>query len=367
MAGVTIPPIQLKRTHVGTVPSSLQPGEIMLDYGTPASNGGSVYWQDSSGTMNKVPFTVAGIIAAVGATAPNLLNTIKALADAIGDDASFAADIATQLGARIRVDAAQSLSATQQQQALANLGALPQLGQCRLQYTSATQVTLIPYNGNKLFINGLYYTIPAAGVSLSNTNLSNGNFYYVYAYVSSGAITLEASATGRATSATYGHQIKGGSNGATDPTRTLVGMVAVNGINQFENDTSIQNVRSWFNRIPIAAYNSPRSQPSTGSTSPVQLYDACYFLVWADEPVNIEMFGCVYAPNGGVSPINCIYLNGNLWIQGQVTCNQGYTESFNLDLTVFLNEGLNSIAPFGYTDNGNTANWSWNQFLSAHS
>ena len=54
--------IQLKRTKIGTVPTSLAPGELQLDYVN-----GLIYWQALNGTINNVPFTVAGIIAAVGA------------------------------------------------------------------------------------------------------------------------------------------------------------------------------------------------------------------------------------------------------------------------------------------------------------
>jgi hypothetical protein len=56
--------------------------------------------------------------------APELLNSINELASAIGDDANFAATTAASLANRVRVDAAQALTAPQQAQARSNIGAV---------------------------------------------------------------------------------------------------------------------------------------------------------------------------------------------------------------------------------------------------
>ena len=50
------------------------------------------------------------------------LDTLKELADALGNDANFAATIAEQMGKRVRVDAAQTFTVTEQAQGCANLG-----------------------------------------------------------------------------------------------------------------------------------------------------------------------------------------------------------------------------------------------------
>ena len=52
------------------------------------------------------------------------LDTLKELADALGNDPSFAATIAAEIANRVRYDAAQALSAPQQAQARDNIGAL---------------------------------------------------------------------------------------------------------------------------------------------------------------------------------------------------------------------------------------------------
>ena len=65
---------------------------------------------------------VAAQVAALVDSAPAALDTLNELAAALGDDASFSTTISTALGNRLRFDAAQTLTAPQKAQALANLG-----------------------------------------------------------------------------------------------------------------------------------------------------------------------------------------------------------------------------------------------------
>ena len=124
--------------------------------------------------------------------------------------------------------------------------------QCRFHYVSATQCKLAPFNGNRIPINGSIEEIPSAGVTLSNSGLSSGTVYYVYAYMNGTTMTLEASTTAPADDATRrneGVRIKG-----QDPTRTLVGMVLlapVSNVVSFHDSTGNRYVISWFNRRRI--------------------------------------------------------------------------------------------------------------------
>src|ERR1700760_1751542 len=93
---------------------------------------------------------------------------------------------------------------------------------CRLNYTSSTAITLIPFGGNQLCIQNGNYTIPSAGVVMSNSGLSSGTLYYIYAYLSSGTMTMEGSATAWALDSTGSYRIKSG-----DSTRTFVGWVSM--------------------------------------------------------------------------------------------------------------------------------------------
>jgi len=61
---------------------------------------------------------VSSLVDGAGTT----LDTLKELADALGNDANFATSIATQMGKRVRVDAAQTFTVTEQAQGCANLG-----------------------------------------------------------------------------------------------------------------------------------------------------------------------------------------------------------------------------------------------------
>lgn len=154
-------------------------------------------------------------------------------------------------------------------------------GQCRLGFVSSTQVRLSRFNGNKLFINGAWHTIPGAGVTLANSGLAANTTYYVYAFMSGATMTLEASATARTTDATHGHQVKNG-----DPTRTLVGIVRTNTSSQFVETTASTLVLSWFNRRPKTCRAS-LTTARTSSSTVAQLINSeadVQMLAWSDSP-----------------------------------------------------------------------------------
>ena len=73
-----------------------------------------------SGT--KISADISAAVAAVVASSPAALDTLNELAAALGNDANFATTTSTALGNRLRFDAAQTLSAGQQDQATTNLG-----------------------------------------------------------------------------------------------------------------------------------------------------------------------------------------------------------------------------------------------------
>lgn len=100
-----------------------------------AAAGGGVSINDAAGdgattvtwSANKIFDELAALRTAVindltnGAGAA--LDTLGELATALGNDANFATTIATQIAARVRFDAAQTLDPAQQTQARANIGA----------------------------------------------------------------------------------------------------------------------------------------------------------------------------------------------------------------------------------------------------
>ena len=77
----------------------------------------------STWSSNKINTEITGAISGLVGGAGTALDTLKELANALGNDPSFAATIATQITNRVRFDAAQTLTAPQQTQARANIGA----------------------------------------------------------------------------------------------------------------------------------------------------------------------------------------------------------------------------------------------------
>lgn len=160
-----------------------------------------------------------------------------------------------------------------------SVSAFPQPGNAYFSYVGATSVSLVPFNGNFIKINGKLYTIPSSGVTGTNAGLSANTLYYVYLYNNAGTLSLEFSTTVHATSATAGNagvEIKSG-----DDTRTLVGMVYTNASSQFTPNL----VSSWFNRRLRSWRAGFTADRSTSSTSFVELNAEIRvsFLLWGGE------------------------------------------------------------------------------------
>jgi len=183
-------------------------------------------------------------------------------------------------------------------------GTVPQCG--RLIFVSATALSFAPYNGDQIKINGVFYSIPAAGIAgLANTgvfvggvaaqNLVANGDYNVYAFNNSGVITADfvgSVGTPHATSTTAGNvgtEIK-----SSDDSRTLIGKVTTNAAAQFENLATSRLVISWFNRRSIGVISNV-SNSNTTSTTTIELSTAwrAKFLTWGidDLPVVIAGYG----------------------------------------------------------------------------
>ncbi|MDH0900750.1 hypothetical protein N5C12_15500 [Comamonas aquatica] len=88
-----------------------------------ATSGGAVTW-----SVDKITSSITAasnalkdeLVSGAGAA----LDTLAELAAALGDDPNFATTIATELGNRVRYDAAQTLTAEQKTQACENIGAV---------------------------------------------------------------------------------------------------------------------------------------------------------------------------------------------------------------------------------------------------
>ena len=187
----------------------------------------------------------------------------------------------------------------------ANLGVPQTYGQCKL-VLSGSNLVLKPFNGNLLTIAGTPQTVPDTGVSLAPTGLAAGNVYYIYAYMNSGVMTLEASVTGHVTSTTAGNngtEIKSGDN-----TRTLVGMAQPITGPAWTDTISQRYVRTWFNDggVECLNYFDFASRPTTNSVSPtfVELVGnrRLEVLLWAGERWLLDASG-----GGWLSAAGAVY------------------------------------------------------------
>ena len=159
-----------------------------------------------------------------------------------------------------------------------NLGGF---GQCRLEYTSATTVTLFPRNGNLVPVKtagGLAMReIPSTGVAGTTSGLSADTTYLVYLYDDAGDLKLgfEPIATGHSADTDTGVEIITGS-----ATKTLVGMVRTDATPEFSEHL----VATWFNRRQVRHVVPFTASAETASGTEVDLgaiYHA-YFLSWGD-------------------------------------------------------------------------------------
>jgi hypothetical protein len=152
-------------------------------------------------------------------------------------------------------------------------------GDCRLAL-SGGNLLLSRINGRRLTINSAAEIIPSAGVTLAATDLTPSALYYIYAYMNSGTMTLEASATAYATDIVTGVQIKIG-----DATRTLVGMARPITGPAWADTAKQRFVRSWYNDAGVFLFNNFTANRATTSLSYVELNSEirCEFLIWSGE------------------------------------------------------------------------------------
>ena len=91
-------------------------GGVAINDTTPS--GTSVY--SSNKTISEIDSRISALVGG----SVSALDTLQELAAALGNDASFASNIATQINNRVRFDAAQSLTVAEQLQARTNIGAV---------------------------------------------------------------------------------------------------------------------------------------------------------------------------------------------------------------------------------------------------
>lgn len=204
-----------------------------------------------------------------------------------------------------------------------------------------TALRLSPYNGNLLTIDGKAEATPDGGITLAASGLSNSTLYYVYAYMSSGVMTLEALtasyATGTGTA--VGMPIKSG-----DSTRTLVGMAYLLA-SAFVDSATQRFVRSYWNDPGVIVSQFLTADRTRNTTTYVAFSEGRNeFIAWADDVAHMAASGAIISASdvGYVA----IAFNGSAPLNGA-----NRYDSTSLDGAMHVSAWLTPITEgYGYTD-----------------
>lgn len=226
-------------------------------------------------------------------------------------------------------------------------------GECHLTL-SATNLLLSRYNGKRLIIDDTMQTIPPAGVTLAATGTTALALYYIYAFMSSGTMTLEASTTAYTADSRNGVMVK-----TEDATRTLVGMARTNASGAWVDSVTQRFVLSHYNQQTKPIKSTAATDISTASTSAVVLSTIfrTEFLSWGEQLTCMSHLRTMTSVPSSAC-FTAFYLNGSSAflvyspsLAAYSTVND--TVFFNLSPTI----GYNYIDVYGYVNTG-TGIWS---------
>jgi hypothetical protein len=235
----------------------------------------------------------------------------------------------------------------------------PGEGQCGLMYESATSLGLIPFMGNKIWVNGRSRTIPDGGLRIAPTGLTMHVNYYIYVAWTGSALVLEASTTGYEQTGGLWHK-------AGDLSRTLVGYARCLeepvGTPVWRDSENLRCVLSLFNqdeRVGGSHFYAPRS---TTSSTAVELHQEirCYFITWGFTNVTMSMTGTAYSNTSGVGFTSLLVLD-DVEIAGThttaVTANVHLNIATVVTKTLPAEDTLHYITIRGLAQPGTTATW----------
>jgi hypothetical protein len=246
---------------------------------------------------------------------------------------------------------------------------LPPFGNCQLQRSSSTQVTLMPWNGNQVtFPNGYIYSIGSSGLAsgsinggcylngTANSTLTAGTLYYCYLWYNNGSPVLDFSTTGHAVDSTTGIVIKSGDN-----TRVLVGMIYPQTGPTVADSGAARLVASWFNRQPKMGSANFTANRSTTSTSEVEINSEIRvaFLSWGDS-ASCQFSGSGTNNTTGDATYSTFGLDGTSTLFGGTIANAyagGQYKDLSFSASTIPSEGEHFVTLVGETDTGTTSTW----------
>lgn len=250
--------------------------------GNEINSGALVQWQYSSAVPGTASTPGWVLVQSAGGTTVHLGGLI------LDANAPAGAPGTLQVGATAAITGAATVGAPTAYTGVPQAWQMGAAGQCYLGYTSATVLTLSPYNGQTLLINGIPQLINNAGSypTLSNSGLSASTFYYVYASMSGSNMVLTASTTAPTTSVgnNQGVSVMTGNNA-----QTLVGALQTNASSQFYDlSQNAVGVLSFFNRrLKTAQITVSGVTLTGGSFHEISSSARLNFISWGEDTVQL--------------------------------------------------------------------------------
>ena len=250
-----------------------------------------------SQALSVISVTDAALSAAINVvsnTLSNLTSIHNVLSNRVSANSAVAGSgsVTSNEASAISAQAASAINVVSNAVSVLSVIAESGVGQCRLSVKSTTSVTLQPYQGQLVWINGKAEKVPSGGVDLGTGGLTSATTYNLYAFMSAVSVmTLEATVSAHATDTAAGNigvEIKSG-----DATRTLVGMVRLNAAVNFVNSATQRFLLNWFNRRGLHGANTFTATRTTTSAGYVEINTEIRveFLTWATEAVGASCIG----------------------------------------------------------------------------
>jgi hypothetical protein len=223
---------------------------------------------------------------------------------------------------------------------------VPLQSQCFLSLSGGNLV-LSRFNGAYVNINGVAQLIPSAGVTLAATGTTPTTLYYIYVYMNSTTMTLEASTTVPATDSTTGVRIKNG-----DSTRTLVGMARPVTGPAWADSATQMFVVSYFNRQPKRLINVFTANRTRSNSTPGEINTEirCEFLAWANSAVRATASGSFVSNTGSDISSAAISFDGGAQEDGGCQTASTSRTALNAISSKQLADGYHYVTLFGWSN-----------------
>jgi len=219
---------------------------------------------------------------------------------------------------------------------------------CRLVFIGSTAIKLMPTGSNKVFIDGINYSIQWNGVTGDNVGLVAATLYYVYVYYNGTNLLLDITTTAPALHSLYNvYSVKSG--GGANSARTLVGMIYTGagtpGI--FVDSETQRFVTTYYNRVLKFCQRVLGTSRTTIADPWVEISNAdrIEFITWGDEDALTFFNSSVFAAAGSISIYGSIGVNGT---SIRIGATNAYTAAASAPIKISGQLGYRFSAGYNY-------------------